>query len=272
MPARRVAVIGCSTSSYDQVVSSGPDNRDWVHLVSAECPDVEFHSYAASAHGPLYYDYVLQHIVANLPDDYYDTVIMQYTTIGRWFMPIELPDIQLDDAAPVLDLSGVFAAETITPNYMFMRLYQKRVLSTRGGSHVYGVYMANDAIQQECEWLEGIIRKYHEPDTMAATYERNFTKNLMRLYGPCFKHIFCWDFCSNHGYGQHGTDDDFQFRNNIGHQLPFQSWAVARYGLEQYAMKMLDETMHCNKHGNEVLVYEYLANSRLGQHLGLPAR
>ena len=89
---KRIAVIGCSTSSYDQARYSGEHNIDWVELLSRQCPEDEFHNYASPAHGPLYYDYVLKHIIANLPSNYYDTVIIQYTVLGRWFFPIKSLD------------------------------------------------------------------------------------------------------------------------------------------------------------------------------------
>jgi hypothetical protein len=260
---KRVAVLGCSTSSLDQVRVYSTDNRDWVHLISNQNTDYQFDNYATAAHGTLYYDYVLKHILADMPEGYYDTLIIQFTILGRWFHPIQGLGPNLDDP------NGIFADEWVTDDYCFKRLNNKRVVSTRGGSHVYAVDRVTDHIHEECVRLENVIKKYHQPDSIATSYEKNFTKIFKNLYAGFFNNVFCWDFACNHGYGQFGTDDDFEYRNDIGHSLPFQSWAIEKYGLEHYAKHMLDDSMHCTKLGNEVLAYEYLADSRLGQHFGL---
>jgi hypothetical protein len=239
-------------------------NIDWVELLSRQCPVDEFHNYATPAHGPLYYDYVLKHIIANLPSNYYDTVIIQYTVLGRWFFPIKSLDNN-NNAYPIAE----FESTHITNNYQVMRLERNRMMATSGGAHIYNVVNPTRDIEKQCQALENAYHINHDPDTLASSYEKNFTKCFNTLYSKLFKNVFCWDFACNHGYGQFGADDDHFYRNTIGHNLPYQSWAIEKYGLEYFVANMLDNTMHCNRYGNEILANEYLTQSLIGHHLGL---
>jgi hypothetical protein len=262
---KKVAVIGCSHTSYDQV-AWGPskDGKDWVHHFSTLLPDVEFHSFAAEGHGPLYYDYVLKDIALRYPPKYFDTLIIQYTVGGRWIFPLKSGHYFHEGQNQEME----FEAADITNNYKFYRLYQQRVTLSRHRATAWYVDRTDTRRAKTIKNIENSIDGIYEPDGFSTRYEANFCKLLIPLYGQYFNNVFTFDF-SNTMFNAETVDENFKYRNNIGKTTPFKNYLTDKYGFEHVAMHFFDSSNHCSKLGNEVLVNEYLIHSKLGGHFNL---
>lgn len=262
---KRVAVIGCSHSSYDQVVH-GPssDGKDWVHHFSTLADNYEFHSFACEGHGPLYYDYVLKEIAAKYDPKYFDTLIVQYTVGGRWIYPLN----DGNTWSPYQNISTDFSATTIEPNYTFYRLFPQRVSLTRNRATGWHVNRNDKSNAKKIKNIETYLDEYYQPDGIVTNYESNFSRTLEALYRGFFNHIFYFDF-SNTMFNAETKDKDFMYRNNIGWDTPFKNYVTEKYGIEYVAEFLFDSSFHCSKLGNEVLVNEYLTESILADHFGI---
>jgi hypothetical protein len=264
---KRIAIIGCSHSSYDQV-HHGPskDGRDWIHHISTIAKEFEFHSFAAEGHGPLYYDYVLKQLVITYPADFFDAIIVQYTVGGRWFFPLDSEKFRVDwvNQNSILD----FTPEQLSENYTYYRLMAPRISMSRNKATAWNVNRYEKKSLQRIKQSESDIDDIYEPDGMVTRYEENFTKLLIPLYKQFFNNIFCFDF-SNTMFNAETVDSNFKYRNNIGQVLPFKNFITEKYGIEHVAMHLFDSSFHCSNLGNILLVEDYLANSNLGDYLNI---
>jgi hypothetical protein len=261
---KRVAVIGCSHSSYDQVFH-GPssDGKDWIHHMSSIAQDYEFHSFACEGHGPAYYDYALKEIAVKYEPKYFDTLIVQYTVGGRWIFPLNIGNMW----SPIQNTHTDFNQISITENYHFYRLFPQRVLLTRNRATAWHVDRSEYFNKKKIKNIEQYLDEIYQPDGLVTTYESNFAHTMVPLYGQFFNHVYYFDF-SNTMFNATTTDKDFQYRNNIGWDKPFKNYVTDKYGIEYVAEFLFDSSFHCSKLGNEVLVNEYLNDSLLGDHLG----
>lgn len=262
---KRVAVIGCSHSSYDQVVH-GPssDGKDWIHHLSNITDNFEFYSFAAEGHGPLYYDYALKDIVLKYPKTYFDVLIVQYTVGGRWFVPIRSGKYIREGQNQETD----FEPLNVTPNYVFYRLRPQRVSLSRNRATAWQVDRTSYRMRKKINDIETYFDAMYDPEGLATHYESNFAKLLIPLYGQYFNQVFCFDF-SNTMFNAETIDENFQYRNNIGATKPFKNFLTDKYGVEHVAKYFFDSSFHCSKLGNEVLVNEYLIPSKLGEYLNI---
>lgn len=262
---KKVAVIGCSHSSYDQIIH-GPSNdgRDWVHHFSSLIADYEFHSFACEGHGPSYYDYVLKEIASKYEPKYFDTLVVQYTVGGRWMFPLN----DNNQWSPQQNITTDFSPTSVSDNYIFYRLFPQRVSLTRNRATAWHVDRKNRSNSKKIKDVELYLDKYYQPDGIVTNYESNFSRTLQPLYESFFNNIFYFDF-SNTMFNAETQDKDFAYRNNIGQDKPFKNYVTEKYGIEYVAEFLFDSSFHCSKLGNEVLVNEYLIDSLLGEHFGI---
>ena len=266
MEREKIAVLGCSHTAYDQVfykigLRQGNDGKDWVHYASDRFKNLEFHNYACQGHGPLYYDIVLKYILAELPENFYNTVIVQYTVNGRWLHPVHVGDFFADK-----NIIEEIQLEQKEENYYVGRMHPQRLMSTRHHSYVYGV---NRNIEKDVE-LSKEVGEYmtglHQPDGIVTMYESSFIKSFNKLYAPHFKNAYWWDF-SNSFFTEEVDEKLGGWKNNIDRELPFKEWAIEKYGIEYLAKHLIDDSFHCTEQGNKLLLNEYLMPSLLGKHL-----
>jgi len=252
---KRIAVLGCSHTSYDQVnYSTWANGLDWVHHMAEDNPDIEFHNYGAQGHGPLYYDFILKYIISEFPLAYYDAVIIQYTVDGRWLIPVN----NTEDTTEI-------KSEQITENYIVKRLLSTRIVATHGNFHTTPP-IENKKIKTQINMASRILEKYRDRyPGLPVMYENMFMDTIDKLYGPHFLNLFYFDFLN--GYSNEIRPTEHERRSNIDISLPFVKWAVSTYGEEHTLMKLLNDSMHCNAEGNRVLYYEYILNSKIGKYL-----
>lgn len=251
---KRIAILGCSHSSYDEVINPvGADDNglDWIHHMSIDNPHVEFHNYAAQGHGPLYYDFILKYILSEFPDDYYDAVIIQYTVEGRWHFPLCIEN------APYV------SSEEITDNYVVKRWVSSRLVGTLHHNHVQ--HVNSETTRKHILMAGKALYSYKDDKKTDLMYEHAFMSTLNKLYGPHFKNIFYFDFLN--GYIKELNDQDHSNRTNIGVLDSFVNWARSVYGEEYLLMNILNDSMHCTSEGNQLLYHQYILNSNIGKYL-----
>ena len=249
---KRVAVLGCSHSAYDQVnFGDHANGLDWVHHMAEDNSDIEFHNYGAQGHGPLYYDFILKYIISNFPKDYYDAVIIQYTVEGRWLIPIGILNYEI-------------TSQQVTENYIVKRLHSTRVVVTSGNFHTTP-YIEDKNIKKQIDRASTTLEKYKDKNGLPVMYENAFIDTLDKIYKPHFKNLFYFDFLN--GYSEEISNTDHKKRSNIGAKLPFIKWALSKYGEEYVLMELLDDSLHCSPEGNYVLYYNYIRNSKIGRYL-----
>lgn len=265
---KRIAVIGCSHSAYDQVFHSKfPDSGiDWVHYMANKYPHIQFDNYGIIGTGPLYYDMVLKSIINNKGADWYDAIIVQFTVSGRWFIPLNINNMHDIDC----DLQhDIFAEQQITDNYSVYRCTTDTkgamVMITRHGSYVVSVDPL--PVKEEIEKMVDQVRaNAMENTTQIGIYNENmFVKSLDTVYSKVFQNVFYFDFLN--GYVPAHAYKSETKRSNIGHELPFLVWAEKTYGEDFIVSEMVDDSLHCTRKGNEILFDEYLKNSAIGSYL-----
>ena len=258
---KKVAVLGCSHTAYDQPFHSqklGKHDKqvksiDWVHHMSEDNSDIEFHNYGAQGHGPLYYDLILKYIISSFPKDYYDAIIIQYTVDGRWLIPVNYQN------------TTEITSQQVTENYIVKRLMSTRVVATHGSFHAIGE-INDKKVEEQINMASGILEKYRDQTPgLPVMYENMFMNTVNTLYAPHFQNLFYFDFLN--GYQNEIRATEHERRSNIDVGLPFVKWAVSTYGEEHTVMKLLDDSMHCSPDGNRVLYYEYILNSKIGKYL-----
>lgn len=260
MEKRRIAVIGCSHSAYDQVFYREDNNgKDWVHLMSEKFPNLIFHNYATQGHGPLYYDMVLKYIISELPKDYYDTVIIQYTVPGRWLIPVNAAEMYKD-----INNSEEFRYDDITSNYVVVRMQPQRIMATNHRSYVFGTDQSDKKSMKYCKMLEDTISAAYTPNGIASMYDRTFYRTFDDIYSHWFNSGFYFDFCDTLGATSPSAENN---RSNIGTDVPFQNWVVKTYGIDYLLTDILDDGLHCTEFGNNMLFNDYIMPSLLGTHL-----
>lgn len=196
---KRVAVIGCSQSEYD--MASG---KPW-SIYMTEDFDVHVDNWSLRGKGHLWYDLVLKHIVANQIQ--YDAVIIQETSMGRWFIPV--------DYDQRLDFNEVIQPRQINDNYT--------VMFDNPGNFIDAM---PDLQNFNIEWFNKPKVKY-DPVCYPATYSEYFLKTL-HLYKPCFENIFTfswkWDVLKplklNHDIQDFIDDITYPENNDNGHFNP----------------------------------------------------
>jgi hypothetical protein len=161
-----------------------------------------------------------------------------------------------------------FETADITNNYKFYRLYQQRVTLSRHRATAWYVDRTDARRAKTIKNIENSIDVIYEPDGFSTRYEANFCKLLIPLYGQYFNNVFTFDF-SNTMFNAETVDENFQYRNNVGKTTPFKNYLTDKYGFEHVAMHFFDSSNHCSKLGNEILVNEYLIDSKLGGHFNL---
>lgn len=260
---KRVAILGCSHTSYDQVCNEPSNNgHDWVQYLSELAPDYEFHNYGMQGHGPLYFDFVLKYLISDVEKDYYDAIIVQYTVDGRWLLPVNIDKyLSYHDC----DNMPSFQSEQITDNYTVIRHPSQRLVFTQHGSHSHGSSHHND---KKILTAHNILSGLYDHSGMVVHYEKMFEKTCVNLYSKYFNNFFMWDF-SNHVFNDDTESDRFEYRNNIGKNKPFKDWALEQVGKVKFVTEYLDHSFHCTEFGNKVLVNEYLAPSAIGEYLGI---
>lgn len=254
---KRIAVIGCSHTSYDHVrVTPGP-GIDWVHHMANQHKHVKFDNYAHAGTGPLYYDLALKNIINNKGKDYYDAIIVQLTASGRWILPLNVDHTYVDL------IEDIFSCVPITDNYDVYRMYHPFSIITRNGSHVLN---SNENKKQTVENLIDSIRRegLSNSTVVGVNYEHMFIKSLTTVYNHIFNDVFFFDFLD--GYLPEHMNNKIM-RNNIGHTLPFVHWVSETYSEDFLVSEVLDDSLHCTMKGNQLLCDEYLMNSAIGSYL-----
>ena len=264
MERKRIAVLGCSHTAYDQVLyKEGNDGKDWVHYASDRFKNLEFHNYACQGHGPLYYDTVLKYILTELPENFYNTVIVQYTVNGRWFHPVNV-----GEHFPGHNKIEEIKLEQKDENYYVGRMVPQRLMSTRNQSYVLTVNPNNEKDVELSKEVEKYATELHQPDGIATMYETAFIKSFSKLYAPHFENAYWWNW-SNSFFDEEQDWDfvDERLKNNIDKESSFKEWVISKYGIEYFAKHLIDDSFHCTEQGNKLLLNEYLMDSLLGKHL-----
>lgn len=265
MAKKRIAVIGCSHSSYEQTVNS-KDNKDWVHILADKYPNIQFDNYANIGRGPLYYDFVLKHIITHYPRDYYDAVVVQFTAENRWMIGLE----QLTPSTN--DKNGFNTTYQPSHNYTSYTLTHPHIIATTTSVFIYeenNMYVCPENTPLVCPThktkyqtlRETIKLHYGKTDSIAMFYEKMFVSTLETLYKDKFNNLFYWDWMSG------WMNSDEINRTNMSLDGSFIQWAINKFGEEYVVMELLDGTVHCTTEGNRVLVEEYLSNCELKFYL-----
>jgi hypothetical protein len=203
---KRVAVLGCSQSEFDQ--ASG---KPW-SIYMAEEFDVHVDNWAMQGKGFLWYDFVLKHIVAN--QIHYDAIIIQETSMGRWFIPI--------DQDQRLNFDDVIEPRQIYDNYTVMFKRPGNFIDALPGFQSFKLESLN--LRNPAEIRPEV--KY-DPVCYPASYGEYFLKTL-HLYEPIFENIFTlsWKFDVlkplrwHHGIDSYIDDITYPENNDRGHFNP----------------------------------------------------
>lgn len=262
MSKKRIAILGCSHSSYEQVMNT-PGNKDWVHMLADLYPDVHFDNYANLGRGALYYDFVLKYIITNYPKDYYDAVIIQFTVENRWLIGLEQINTRQNET------DGFKVTYKPSENYTTYAMSHPHVVTTTPSILIYeenNRYICPTEKTKYENFRESMRTYYGKTDTMVMFYERMFVSTLETLYKDKFKNIFYWDFMN--GYS---PIDNPEFHNvnrsNISTGKPYVLWATEKFGDVYTVMELLDDTFHCSPEGNRVLLNEYLLSTEIKPYL-----
>ena len=249
----RIAVIGCSHSDLNQGVQFYGYGSNWVELMAKQYPHIEFHNYSKGGMGNLYFDTVLKHIIATKPSNYYDCVILQLTTQGRWFVPLTYSPFEEGDI-------GIwYESDTTVKNL-------KNVEFNRGYIKIgnnFESFEPWDKGEQYSKHFQS-VKEVYNAQGIPTYFDKSFSALSLKLYERFFKTMLVFDWWDGN------TDDLYPHMmrvTNIGQDASFWHWMNNKYGIEYVLENLVDETTHCTPLGNKVLFEEYIRNSKLGSYL-----
>lgn len=268
---KKVAIIGCSHTDWFQ---GNKERVGWVEQLSLAFPSIEFHSFAAIAHGPLYYDLVLKHIITEYPENYFDGVIVQLTGKGRWLFPIR-HTIEEEKWIVI-----PFPTRDV-PNYIVHSLKSQRVCNTPNGDGGF-MYGSNLREGNEFNFIPHPLAtkaghiyvsidedSTYDPcidyDNFALQYEDLFIKSLEKIYAKHFNTFLFFSFFNSLTIKNEKFEE--QIVGNIGYDKPFVQYAIEKYGEEKVATDFFDVTWHTNQTGEDVFFTDYILSSDIAKYL-----
>lgn len=251
---KRVAVIGCSHSSFNQYADT--DSVEWPRQLANRSDEWEIHNFSTRGHGIVWFEYILRKIIVDFPEDYFDTVIIQFTTSSRWILPYKIEGINPE---------AKFIKTQITHNYFSYEIDCPRL--TVMSPMVVPWYVPNEKVYKTAVKQSKVVHGAYEPNGIITNYEELFLRTFDRQYSPFFKKLLyfdfgqeiCWDIISP---VQH-------HRCNMDLELPFMVYLLRTYGDKYIVEYLVDDSFHCTKAGNDILFNDYLIPSKFGTHFNL---